>query len=98
MANIRKCYFNSVWDGESVVITTDAKIDLDSGRVFDIEPADGVDDEQAEVETLDREYIDFDGIGAEFEVEAGQDGDYYTVDLQSVLSMTEVKPTNQPGL
>jgi hypothetical protein len=73
--SIKNCTFNSVWDG-GFTISTKASVDTETGRVFDIEPTDPFDDDGAEVETLDREYVDFDGIVGEFDVarpEAGAD-------------------------
>ncbi len=85
MANIIDCTFNSAWDGESVVISTDAKIDLDTGRIFDIEEVEGVGDDGVEVETLDREYVDFVGVNGEFEVERGDSDDYVVCDLGEIV-------------
>lgn len=85
MTNIIDCTFNSVWDNESSIISSDAKIDLDTGRIFDIKAIEGVDMDGVEVETLDREYIDFVGINSEFEVKHGDNGDYVVCDLPEIV-------------
>lgn len=72
--------YNSVWDG-GYVITTSCSIDLDTGIVT---PKVASDDETAEVNTLDREYIEV--LGQEFEVEE-KEGDYFVNNLDGLREL-----------
>jgi hypothetical protein len=81
MAMIRKCTFTSVWDDETVVISTKAKIDLNSGKVFNIGPADALGEDGNEVGSLDREFVRLEGIEREFGVKPFDDVSCAIADL-----------------
>lgn len=86
MAIVRECTFTSIWDDGAVVVTTAAKIDLSTGRVFDIGKAEklGVDDNG--VENLDREYIRVEGINKEFAIQPYDDASCLIYDLAGLES------------
>lgn len=63
--------FTSVWDGSSVSVTSPCKVDIETKKVFDIEPAG--EDVIDLCNTLDKEYITLNGI--EYPVYCGGDGD-----------------------
>ena len=58
MTTVQDVTFISVWDG-GYEIETSAKYDPETDLVYDIEVVEGNDDEGDEVETLDKEYIQF---------------------------------------
>ena len=89
MSNIRDCAFTSMWDDETVVITTKAKIDLNTGKVFDIGIAEGLGEKGQEVESLDREFIQFDGIDGQFDIKPFDDVSCAVCDLVEVVAAVE---------
>lgn len=91
MTNIMDCTFNSAWDGETIVISTNAKIDLDTGRIFDVEKVD-----EEDVETLDREFIDFAGIDGEFAVDRSKNADHFAHDLTEILNALSTAAAARP--
>lgn len=78
------CRFNSVWD-DGYLVTTSARVDLETGQVFDVQVAEPYDDEGDELEVLDREYIDFADLDGDFEIEQDDEGDHYLDDTNPVL-------------
>lgn len=86
---MRECTFNTLWDGESTLISTDAKVNLETGCVSDIQVMDGLTEDGSQVETLDREYIDFVGVDGEFAVKDQGDGNYVVVDLPALIEALE---------
>ncbi len=68
MKTVQACTFTSIWDDGAVVVTTAAKIDVGTGRVFDIGKAKKLGEDGNGVENLDREYIRMEGIDAEFSI------------------------------
>ena len=69
---IREATFISVWDG-GIELETNCKVDMQSRKVFDIEPSGA----QNFVNTLDKEFIQFDD-GTKFEVmPVGENGSFW---------------------
>ncbi len=73
MSETIPCRFHSEWDG-GYVVSSDATIDLESGKIVDI----GQVDADVFVSNLDREYVTLAGSDTEFEVD-GISGDEYRV-------------------
>ena len=78
--------YYSVWDGDQV-IAIDCSIDLYTGVVKANKASD---EEPNEVNSLDREYVEFGEM--EFAVECGDDGNYRIVDLQGLTERAFHRP------
>ena len=64
MSKIIDCEFTSAWDGESQLLTTAAKYNVETGLVFDIKACKH--GEEDEVNTLDRQYATIAGADFDF--------------------------------
>jgi hypothetical protein len=92
MPNIKQCNFNSVWDDGALTVMMNAKIDLASGRISEIERVRVEHDDGREPNALDRFYISFDELDGEFEVERQDDEDLYVRDLDAIKALIEPTP------
>jgi hypothetical protein len=87
---IKACIFTSIWDGEETVISTPAKINLSTGRIFDIGQASSLNKDGVEIESLDRQYIEFDDVPGKFDI-----NDRFA-DMCHVSNLNEVIAALQP--
>ena len=86
------CTFNTVWDG-GFVISTSAKFDAETGLVSDIAQVDPVDDDGVEVEVLEREYVEFEGVSEAFDVEPGvKTNEFRVKDIEAVRAALASSP------
>lgn len=69
---IKNATFSSVWDG-GYEITTNCKVNTETGKVFDIETAEADDS----LDVLESEFITIDGI--DYAVSNDDMGDYYFI-------------------
>ena len=83
---VEKCRFTSVWDDEAVIITTDANIDLSTGRVFNIGISERLGEYGEGVGSLDREFIRINGIDKEFPVKPFDEVSCAEIDISELPS------------
>ena len=79
------CRFNSEWDG-GYVVSTAACLDLETGAISDIEVVEPIDDEGCELESLDRQFVDFLDMEGEFVVAENDDNDYEVPGIEAVYA------------
>ena len=82
------CRFNSEWDG-GFVVTTSARLDLETGAITDVEVADPYDDEGNVLDHLERQFVDFADMEGEFLAAENDDNDYEVPGIEAVHASLE---------
>jgi hypothetical protein len=97
MPNIKQCNFNSVWDDGALTAMMNAEIDLDTGRISEIQRIKVEYDDGREPDALAIFYISFDELHGEFEVERRDDEELYVCNLDAVVAVIEPTPSVSPS-
>jgi hypothetical protein len=98
MEDVIDCNFCSVWNDGAQAVELPAKLDISTGRVFDIDIAAFPAEASKSMHKLDFECVTVSGIDKHFEIDPSSDApnEFVVTDLDDLMASVD-RPAMSPG-